>query len=177
MINNYARTEAEDMIKKKESEFYINARGALFINDMDEFAKNVDLIIDTNEVNREKQSLAFTSIAKENLFALKLLADRGADLNIKDRGGWSLLHLAASFRNFEICSFLIEHGADVNAKDGFGCNVIFRAAFSSRGEGEIIKLLLAAGADPTIKNNHGVSAIDVANRIANYNVKQFFDDF
>jgi len=38
-------------------------------------------------------------------------------------------------------------------------------------------MLRAAGADPMLKNNSGVSPIELARNIANYDVAQFFSDF
>jgi hypothetical protein len=47
---------------------------------------------------------------------------------------------------------------------------------TSRGLGEVIVLLRAAGADPYAKNNSGNSPISVARSIANFPVAQFFSD-
>ncbi|MEM9492603.1 MAG: ankyrin repeat domain-containing protein, partial [Myxococcota bacterium] len=74
----------------------------------------------------------------------------------------------------EIAGMLIGRGANVNATDGYGNTVIARAVYDSRGRGEIIETLLAHGADPDIRNERGISAIELAHTIANYDVKQFF---
>jgi len=37
----------------------------------------------------------------------------------------------------------------------------------------MIRLLLLYGADKKLKNNHGVSPEDLANKIANYDMKPF----
>ena len=50
------------------------------------------------------------------------------------------------------------------------------AAFNSRGDGTMIRLLREAGADPTKENATGQSPIGVARKIANYDVAQFFSD-
>jgi hypothetical protein len=46
--------------------------------------------------------------------------------------------------------------------------------YCSQGEGAVIVRLLQAGADPHASNHHGVSAVQLARSIANYNVAQFF---
>jgi len=48
--------------------------------------------------------------------------------------------------------------------------------FSSRGVGEVIKLLRAHGADPNAQNARGMSPLKLARTIANFDVRQFFKD-
>ena len=45
---------------------------------------------------------------------------------------------------------LLDQGADVNAKFRYGTTALFKAA--ERGHVEIVKLLLARGADATVKD-------------------------
>ena len=68
---------------------------------------------------------------------------------------------------------LLANYADVDAQDKQGNIPLFRTAFESRGRGEAIRLHLAAGADRKTKNKYGVSPEELANTIANYDVKQF----
>ena len=49
--------------------------------------------------------------------AVKLLIDKGADVNAQDTMGWTALILAADKGNLEIVRLLIEKGADVNAQE------------------------------------------------------------
>ena len=103
---------------------------------------------------------------------------KASPININTRGskGWTLLHYAAQYLAVEIGQILISKGADVNAKDDFGNNVLWRATFSSQGKGEFIELLLSNGADRFAKNNSGISPVDLANTISNYNIKQYFEE-
>jgi ankyrin repeat protein len=71
---------------------------------------------------------------------------------------------------------LLDAGAPVNARDANGNTPLSDAVFRSRGRGDVIKLLRDRGADPTLKNNHGVSPLSLAHTIANYDVRQFFAD-
>jgi hypothetical protein len=48
------------------------------------------------------------------------------------------------------------------------------ATFDSRGRGDVIRLLLSKGADPDAVNDSGGSSRQHAERIGNYDVKQFF---
>jgi ankyrin repeat protein len=70
---------------------------------------------------------------------------------------------------------LLEGGARVDAEDAFGNQPLFKAVMGSRGDCELIHLLLDAGADPEHPNHSGNSALSTANLIANYDVKRCFD--
>lgn len=105
----------------------------------------------------------------------RLLA-AGVAVNVQDDNGWSALHFAAQAESPECAAELLRAGADHSLQDSFGNTALFRTVFSSRGEGSVIRLLRQAGADPLVKNKHGVSPVSLARTIASYNVAQFFSD-
>ena len=105
-----------------------------------------------------------------------LLVSSGADPNLQDRDGFSALHFAAQDYKLSAAQMLLRTGAKVDLRDSYGNTPLSRAVFNSRGRGDMIKLLLQHGADPLVKNNHEVSPLDLANTIANYDVKQFFSN-
>ena len=96
----------------------------------------------------------------------------GCDINLQDARGCTPLHFASQEWSMPVASLLVERGAVVDTPDGHGNTALSTAVFNSRGRGELIEILLAAGADPDIENNHGVSPRSLADRIANYDVKQ-----
>ena len=103
----------------------------------------------------------------------RLLA-QGYDANAKDKQGWTPLHFAAQEYQVEIAAILLEYGAKVDTQDEFGNTPLWRACFNSRGRGGLIQLLKQAGANPNLPNKHGVSPLDLAKTIGNFDVKQFF---
>ncbi len=107
---------------------------------------------------------------------VKQLIESGTDVNIQDHDGFSALHFAA--QNYQLASLklLVEAGALIDASNKFGNTPLFIATFNSRGRGEIIQLLLKNGANSGYKNKSGVSPIDLAHTIGNYNMKQFFNN-
>src|SRR5207247_440402 len=119
------------------------------------------------------------------------LIERGADVNIANKGGWTPLYLATDNRNIEggdypvpkpdmdhleYIKILLEHGTNPNArvKDNTLSRTIFTmqwffesgaTAFvraSQSGDTELMKLLLAHGADPKIPTDYGDTALTAA---------------
>ena len=56
--------------------------------------------------------------------------------------------------------------------DVYGNTALWRAAFESRGQGAMLKLLLAHGANPDQPNHSGMSPRQLAETIANFDVKR-----
>jgi ankyrin repeat protein len=100
----------------------------------------------------------------------------GAAVSLPDDNGWTPLHFAAQGGSAEVVTALLAAGAAVDPQDADGNTPLWRATMKSRGNGVIIGLLRAAGADPHVDNKHGVSPVELARTIANYDVGQFFTD-
>jgi ankyrin repeat protein len=105
--------------------------------------------------------------------AIAQLVGAGADPCAADHSGYTPLHFAAQYQRAPVVAMLIGAGAEIDARDGWGNTALFRAVFNSRGEGDTIAALLAAGADPDATNDSGVSPRSLASTIANYDVAQY----
>ena len=90
--------------------------------------------------------------------AEKLIA-RDADLN---KPGWAPLHYAATGGHVAIVRLLLERHAYIDAASPNGSTPLMMAAMYGTPAG--VKVLLEAGADPLIKNDLGLSALDFARR-------------
>jgi len=87
--------------------------------------------------------------------------DKGVDVNVKDRFGFTPLREAAWYGHKEIAELLLDKGTDVNAKGGpVGRTPLHEAAL--RGHKEIAELLIANGADVNAKDNYGATPLDWA---------------
>ena len=104
------------------------------------------------------------------------LIENGADLNLHDVNGETPLHFAAREYRTEEAKLLLAHGAIADAQDEHGNTPLWRAVFYSKDRGEMIALLLAAGADKKLENKHGVSPEKLANTIATHDAAQFLHD-
>ena len=105
----------------------------------------------------------------------QLLAS-GIDAGAPDDDGWTPLHFAASSNAADVITILLDAGAPVDPRDANGNTPLLKAVFNSRGNGDVIRLLRVRGADPYAQNSHGVSPLKLARTIANYDVRQFFND-
>jgi uncharacterized protein len=100
----------------------------------------------------------------------------GDDPNQADAEGFTPLHFAAQEQAADVARLLVDHGADVNRANAHGNAPLFTAVFNSRGDGSIIELLRASGADPLRENLSGQTPVGLARLIDNYDVARFFAD-
>ena len=90
----------------------------------------------------------------------KQLIDLGADVN---KPGWTPLHYATTNGHLALMKLLLEQYAYIDATSPNGTTPLMMAA--QYGTSAAVKLLLEAGADPLLKNDLGLSAIDFAQRV------------
>ena len=86
----------------------------------------------------------------------------------------SPLHIAVFLKQKEIVEYLIKAGANINSVDANGNSIVWTAVMEYRGDGYFIETLINHGADIRKKNNHGMSAINLAKTIANNDVRKYF---
>lgn len=110
--------------------------------------------------NEAKWTMLHGAAAKGDLRAAALLVEVKGDLDAASPGGTTLAHCAAKNGDLELIRILIEHQALVDTGD-----LEMRSPIQIAAEADhrsIVEALLVAGADPTVRDMHGVRAIDVA---------------
>lgn len=111
-------------------------------------------------------------ISEPSQKAVRMLIDKGANVNAPDEYFGSALiaaTLGASLPNVKV---LLENGAKstVNAQHpDTGATALMIAA--DRGNVNIVEVLLDAGADPSLKDRKGKTALDYAKQAAQYNAQ------
>ncbi|HEY4214762.1 MAG TPA: ankyrin repeat domain-containing protein [Steroidobacteraceae bacterium] len=146
---------------------------------------------DVNQTTRYGWSPLLAATQNENYQVAKFLIEHGANVNLANKGGWSPLYLAVDNRNIEggdypvrtadmdslaYIKYLLDKGANVNWRisestetrtvftnqwlNEDGATALLRAAQS--GDLELLKLLVARGADPKINTKLGVTPLAAA---------------
>nr|CAD7201037.1 unnamed protein product [Timema douglasi] len=134
------------------------------------------------------------AVLRNDVAAVTGLLEKGAEVNFRDMGGRSALHLAAVQKNGEdVIKILLKHGADIhladevlqwtglryadkgiNSKDKQGKTPLFIA--SEHNHLEVVKYLTEKGADVEICSRDGYSPLYIALLKGNTNVIHFLKD-
>ena len=123
------------------------------------------------EVRNEKdESVLMLAALKGFLPLVKQLVENDADVN---KTGWTPLHYAASGGHVSIVEFLLENSAYIDAESPNGSTPLMMAAMY--GSPESVKVLIQAGADLTIKNQLGLTALDFAVSGNRQNAKELIE--
>lgn len=108
----------------------------------------------------------FPSIALSAYFGqedvARFLLEQGADINQASQNHMRIaaLHAAVAIQNTDLARLFLENGAEVNKPQMEGIRPLHSAAH--RGQMEMVKLLLAYGADPTLATDDGRTSFDIA---------------
>ena len=124
-------------------------------------ADNIDLVDEDGHTLLSRAATA-TDV---NMKVVRLLVNRGADVNIRLREGWTLLHSAAHLLQKDLAAVLLRAGCDPNAVDVTGQTALMKVLFAFNPKADLIRLLLKHKADPDAKHGGGESAIEIATRI------------
>ena len=96
-----------------------------------------------------KNTPSHLAIKNHNKACLAHLLEYGANTEVSDRDGQTLLVAAAKEGELDIVKSLLDHGANLNAAASRGWTSLHWAA--DKGHVEIVKALLDHGANPTIR--------------------------
>lgn len=146
-----------------------NAEGehALFLSIRDDAPAVTSYLLGQDKVevearNAQGESPLMMAAIKGNLDLARRLIARQAEVN---KPGWAPLHYAATYAGDTspaMVRLLLEHHAYIDAESPNGSTPLMMAAHY--GNPGVVKLLLEEGADPLIKNQQGLTAIDFAHR-------------
>lgn len=152
--------------------FDLNTRNAegehgLYLAIRDEAPQVADFLLSQKVVDVEArtskdESPLMIAAIKGKLDLAKRLIGRKAEVN---KTGWTPLHYAASHAGDDssaMVRLLIEHHAYIDAESPNKTTPLMMAAHY--GSAAVVKLLLEEGADPLLKNEQGLNAIDFARR-------------
>lgn len=112
--------------------------------------------------NAQGESPLMIAAIMGQLESAKRLIQRGAEVN---KTGWTPLHYAASRTesdSVEMVRLMLQHHAYIDAESPNKSTPLMLAAHY--GHADVVRLLLEEGADPTLRNEQGLTAVDFARR-------------
>lgn len=110
---------------------------------------------------KDESALMMAALKGDVKLAQRLIA-RQAEVN---KTGWTPLHYAATHpgnASVDMVRLMLEHHAYIDAESPNATTPLMMAA--QYGQPGVVKLLLEEGADPLLKNQRGMTAIDFAQR-------------
>lgn len=112
--------------------------------------------------NAQGESPLMIAAIMGQLESAKRLIQRGAEVN---KTGWTPLHYAASRTerdSVEMVRLMLQHHAYIDAESPNKSTPLMLAAHY--GHADVVRLLLEEGADPSLRNEQGLTAVDFARR-------------
>ena len=108
-----------------------------------------------------RTALWYASLNGHTDVAIKLIR-AGADIHVKDFEGYSPIILSTQFKTIDMCCLCLGQGANINDQDAKQRVTPLIVAAASYPTYEKISFLLAAGADVTMTNSYGETALEIA---------------
>ena len=152
--------------------FDLNARNekgdpALIVALREDSLKVVNFLLAQRSVkvelrNPRGESPLMIAAIKGHLGPATKMIQRGAEVN---KTGWTPLHYASSRAepdSVEMVRLLLEHHAYIDAESPNRSTPLMLAAMY--GHADAVRLLLEEGADPSLRNEQGLTAVDFARR-------------
>ena len=97
------------------------------------------------------------AVKKGDIKGVETLLSKGANVNEKDRHGWTALHWSAINGHADVSKVLLENGANANAVDKSKSTPLHRAAYWRHID--VIKLLMMSGANVNALNKDDESCL------------------
>lgn len=142
------------------SSFYIAAqkgKGKIMDLMMETCPEKIDIYSD-----RHNWTALHTAVREGWKEATRFLLRNHVDINARSALGKTPLHLAASKYHTGMLQELLKANPDLNAQDMQGNTPLHEAALADTVSFKTIKMLLAKGADPSIRNKDGLTPLQLA---------------
>jgi ankyrin repeat protein len=129
---------------------------------------------DVNIKNQDGETALFAALVSDKADIAKTLIAQGASLENLGGENESALFMAATTNQTEIMEIVLKKAPQLlNKTDDHGTTPLMEAA--KFGGEKTVKLLLDAGADKSLKNEDGKTALDLAKKARNSSALKYLD--
>lgn len=103
----------------------------------------------------------FSAINGKDISIVQMILDFGTDRDATFENGENALTVAIENNDFKMVVFLLKYGVPVDLKNKFNETPLLVALYEEKINIDIVKILLAYDANPNIKSDNAVSAMDI----------------
>ena len=121
----------------------------------------LDAGADVSQPNKDGNTALYMAALSGHLNSVKVLLDAGADVSQPNKYGNTALHRAASAGHLTSVRLLLSAGADVNQRN-YRAETALLLSLKEERHAETAKVLIEAGADPSILDYYGRNCVDWA---------------
>ena len=158
---------------ERKGESLLHAASSAFPDRYSDNLKVVRFLVDNGADINARNAHGWPAVAEAiwagKMDLVRFFQDQGVDIQMTFPGPWpndtdnfTLLHIAAMKSRTEPVAWLLDQGVEVNAQTDNGDTALMFAANS--GNYKVVRLLVDAGADPSIRNMRDELAVDLAMR-------------
>ena len=117
-----------------------------------------------NATNGTGSTPLLAAAGRGGLDTAKVLVEAGADVHVADEGGNTFLTKAVSQGSIDLVRYALIKGVDLRAPGN--CTALHMAAEAS--EPDIMQMLINLGADKSVQDEDGRTAMDIATEECSY---------
>ena len=130
---------------------------------------------EADRVSGVKETRLMLAIAGNDIKKASQLIHEGASVNYRDASGANSLSEAILSGNVEILKIVIDAKADLDARFDKEWTALMLAA--QRNQPEMVRILLESGANSTLKNEAGLTALQIAEITGNTSTAEILRSF
>lgn len=170
-LTDVSGTTIEEIITYIINDIFVTHGSKLSITKLDAIKRLEGLGIDIAKFTLKDGSTLLQAVDSED--EIKYLIEKGADINVKDKLGNSILAniLKSDMYGFEMVKYLVEHGAKIDDRNECGETPLMMIQIGKHSNEclNIVKYLIEKGADIEARDDKYYSIIEHVINSINYN--------